>query len=1267
MKRIISLILSFLPVIPLTAGSIVYDENHILYSNETTHLWYMLNTKTKEAMLGDGINDEKNALYYPPQGDEWWNNQINFWKNIEVPSTIEFENEVYTVTKIAEKAFYKCTEIETIKLPNTIKEIGSNAFYFSTKLKSITLQEGIKTINSGAFGCCISLKEIKLPSTVKSIGTNAFIDCKLLTRINIPGDCEFIGNDAFSWCISLSALQIEDGEKPINLGYATSFGPLWQAHMEPYYYPKTFYRGLFNDCPLKELYIGRDLKYDNVLNIKSPFESCYYREDDSLGKPIILRDGRSYDKVCFGGNVTDIHAYLFYDAVIPEIVLPDNLRRIGNYAFYNAVDQKTLLIPERCDSIGEFAFKSKDNPQTLKYLECKAQMPPKINEYSFYMASPVVSVPYGTRDVYCSSNNWDKYKYLDSSDELVEIDVKYANSLYGRLSFLDYEPQGIYRLKLTGVLGADDWNVIMQMSNLYELDLSNTNVEDISPIQSLASRLVYFEFPQGVKTISSDLFYNTKLKGTIRIPQSCELIETNAFSKSLIEEVIISGPTTVESSAFSYCDYLSKINISGGANLLESSFSNIYKFENPKAGLETLIIGDRVKVNKNAFLNCKHLTHIIINDRVDTLYNYAFQNCDNIKKLTYNGSVSYIEGNPIPSVSLDTLEINDINGWMLSSFSAPVSNPMSQASNIYINGKNNYDLVVPDSINVVSNYAFYNCNALNSAIIQGQGTTIGNGCFALCRNLSNIEFQGKHSELRDSCFYSCTRLTNITFPQSASFGTSTFNDCTSLTAIQMPADLDTIPQYLCKGCAALQSVSIPATVKYIGRDAFNGCASICNIVLPASCETIESSAFYGCSSIEELVLPHHISTIGDGAFTNCINLKRIQALWDTAPQIPYSVFTGINNKCILYVPVGSVSSYYEKGWGRIPLIDEGFCVVYLINNEYGAVTYNGKEYIGYDDAIALDFHSDASLEIIPYDKFYMTDIILDGEYLQPGIHKQQITLNDIINNHTIQLSYKKYVLGDVNDDNYIDVGDISHIVGYIQNKTNPTFIAAAADTNIDDDIDVGDIRGVVNLIYDYANIESASVSKISTREQAGTYDISVSCKAAESSGEYLLEVFINNSTDISGFQFDLIIPQNMRLQLDGNGNPCYLFNDERTYAMNIKSFAQIGDNHYRVICSATNQNVIEQGDGKVLSLTFTADKGTPCSRSEIQLPDIRVADRLAQVYSTSAVCEFFSDGLTTGITNMSSNLKESSCKYIKKGQIFIKKGDEIYFITGIKK
>lgn len=1238
MMRFFLSFLVFAASIPALAGSIRYDSNHILYWDDTSHLRYMLNTDTKEAVLGDGIDEEKNAMQYPPMDDDWWANQPNLWEHVVVAETIEFQEETYTVTGVSSNAFYKSTEVRTVKLPNTIKEIGSYAFGYCVNLVEVNIPEGVIGINAGTFYCCKKMVSLQLPSTIKNIGNEAFIDCVSLEKINIPGECENIGNDAFSWCLALKTLTIEDGITPLELGYAYNFGPMWQSYMEPYYYPSKFYRGLFNDCPLENLYVGRNIIYDNTGHLQSPFEYCYYRQEDSFGKPIIHRNGKYYKNVTFGNNVTEIHSQLFSNASIPNIILPDNLRLIGDKAFYGAVRQSSLTIPEKCDSIGDNAFASSNG--TLLNIDCKSPNPPRIALGTFSGQNLILSVPYGCRDVYKSARYWKTHILCDPADEVVDITLKHANSLYGKLAFNDLEPGDVARLKISGILGDDDWRTIAEMSALYDLDLSGVTCENISVISGVTSNLMHLKFPQGLKVISQDLFSNGHLMGTVEIPESCDSIKSYAFAHSPISKLIISGPTVVEDGAFNFCRNLKEISISGGAKLLKESFEYVTNAYDLNEGLETLIIGDGVIAEDNSFYYCKHLTNIIFEGQVDSIADGAFTDCNKVENITFNGGIRKLGPTVFKNMSLSRLDINDVPAWCAMSFSSQTANPMSYAKNIYIEGSDDYHLIVSEGTDSINDYAFAGCNILKSATISKNIKKIGTGSFSYCRDLRLVSLSENIEEIGDSAFAGCI----------------------SLETVNLPENLPSISSHLFYECKNLTSASIPTTVKTIGDNAFYGCSTMKKVEIPHVCDSIGDNAFNGCSSFTSLNLPYCLSKIGVSAFANCEGLKTVKAFWSTAPVVESTTFTNVNKKCILYVPVGAVPSYYENGWGRFPLIEEGYSVIYLEGNDYGTISCGGSSYMCQDKLITLDINADVSLSVEPNDGFYIKELALDGKPIEPGMHNSVIELQNLTDNHALSVEYKRYVLGDVNDDDYIDVGDVAAIVKHIQREPLKDFIPIAADTNNDGDIDVGDIRGEVNLIYDYAQVSRSQQAR--SKQMVTDNMIRLNGSKTDNSCEYIVDVILNDADSVSGFQILMILPQDVVIPKDNVGKFDVVFDEEKCAGMNIKSFTQINDSCYQILCAASTLEEIV-GGGRVCSIKLVNSNLLDIDQHVlVTMPDIRVADKYGNVVRTSL--ESLRLGDTTGLTNNFTNSRNAKRKLLRNGRILIVDKNDEYGINGVK-
>ena len=253
-------------------------------------------------------------------------------------------------------------------------------FFNGEEIKNFVIPNSITSINPHAFYKCTGLEKITIPSSITTIGEYAFYGCIGLEDIIIPSSVEEVNSEVFNGCTNLTEVMIEDGETELSLSFNDFSGRTNRLG-----------KGLFYDCPIITLYIGRNLSYTDEMHCGySPFYGI-----------------KTIKEVTLGNHVTKIENYLFgLCSGLESVTIPSSVTSIGNNVFQDCTSLTNLTIPYSVISIGNSVFSGCTGLTTLYSLN---NIPPSIGTDNFsnnhYMTLNVY-VPQEALTAYQNAEIW---------------------------------------------------------------------------------------------------------------------------------------------------------------------------------------------------------------------------------------------------------------------------------------------------------------------------------------------------------------------------------------------------------------------------------------------------------------------------------------------------------------------------------------------------------------------------------------------------------------------------------------------------------------------------------------------------------------------------------------------------------------------------------------------------------------------------------------------------------------------------------------------
>lgn len=627
---------------------------------------------------------------------------------------------------------------------------------------------------------------------------------------------------------------------------------------------------------------------------------------------------------------------------ITSVTIGENVKTIGNNAFYNCTNLTSIVIPDTVTSIGTNLF------QGCSRLS-EAVLPASIGEipaYTFAYCRALESFTIGSEVLAIGESafyNCSKLKSVEIPDSVVSIgqhafdsDMEITSLSFGSgISYIgDYAFYNCNLIAEISFRGTEGFtlgeHVFESCSSLEEIELpeglENVGAYDFYRCTALSE----VSIPESVISVGAFAFRDTAIfnaqgelqsDGYIYTKEGCDgfiyvddwiVAATDEYKLSVEEirpaDVTRKNAVGIADQTFvtSYIGNSGNVVTGGPPNLRSVTlpagirYLGVYAFYKcaalgtflTEAGSELLSIGDR------AFQGCDILRSVRLPEGLREIGSYAFYNCAAVNDSAVSGS------NILAPSTVERIGTYAFFGTALWN-NAPQADGIVYAGDWVVGFNELVDTSIKfkDGIVGVADFAFYQNAELQSITGLSSVRKIGRGAFFGCTALNLISLNPNLTEIADN----------------------TFSGCSSLFIANLPYNLKRIGNRAFFGCTLLDSIDLSVTdVVEIGTSAFSGCTNVKTIELGEKLERIGANAFYGLNRVTELVIPDSITEIGSNAFTNCSELVSV-SFGSSLERIGAGAFHGCTALASVSLPdnIKSIGSYAFYKCSALSEVDLG--------------------------------------------------------------------------------------------------------------------------------------------------------------------------------------------------------------------------------------------------------------------------------------------------------------------------------------------------------
>lgn len=862
------------------------------------------------------------------------------------------------LTSINESAFYKCSKLSSIIIPNNVTTIGSQAFGACTSLALITIPQGVNSIGLSAFGTCSSLKTISIPEGVSEIAEYTFSQCLNLEEASLPNSLRTIHKSAFDDCRNLHTISI-----PASL---TKIGE----------------RAFYNCKKITSLNLPNSITSigNEAFALCSSLETCNLPSGIKVISDDLFKGCSSLtSSIEIPGNVTEIGRRAFQNcSSIPSVSMSNNVKRIDNNAFdgcsslasvslstqlqsinsnafANCTGLTSISIPANVTLIGVGAF---ENCSSLSVVKVDMVTPVSITETTFTnRKNATLYVPSGSLDAYKAVDYWKEFKNIVTETDATDLSTATVELTYAENAFSFIGQQikpTISSIKINGSvantsefiftygdnLNAGNGTIVVSGKDsgkysgsttvtfaIQARDISNVSVSSIpaqeytgSPIQP--SLTVTDGNPSLITTSDYSISYSNNTdpgEATITLTGKNNYTGTKNVTFDITENVIViqQGDVVVngvpETVIKGQDPDISKITVSYKGEYLVRNLD--YEVSVDKSN-KTITITFKGKYSGQLSFSYTEVSLNNIEFADATVKALCVQNWDS----NNDGELSFDEAASVSNVYGVFSENAGIKSFDELQFFTGIKCIESSA---FSGCTELRSIVMPANIEKIERFAFSYCTNLSSLSIPNNVTSIGEGAFQGCSSVSTILLGNSIASIGEDAFRECSSLTSVVLPEGITkIENRTFQDCANLSVLVIPNGVLSIGERACYYCKSLTSIKIPNSVQTIGNGAFDDCTGLKSVEIPEGVTTIGSRAFYHCTSMSTLILPNSLTGIGNNAFQYA-GLSTITSHILNPFVIDGTVFSNYST-CKLIVPLGTIELYKSTAaWNRFNNISDG--------------------------------------------------------------------------------------------------------------------------------------------------------------------------------------------------------------------------------------------------------------------------------------------------------------------------------------------------------